>query len=98
MDALRFLENVRNGIQKRGRKELIAHLEGKHITKQQAILAKCYDCTGFYADRDRDCHCSTCPLYPYMPYNPNKYKVASAGKIRRSGGGRDAELSEERRV
>jgi Zn-finger protein len=32
------------------------------------IMAKCYDCTGFYKDGREDCNTPTCPLYPLMPY------------------------------
>ena len=44
--------------------------EGSHITRKQAILAKCYDCMGYYADfgLDKDCKVKDCPLYPYHPY------------------------------
>ena len=33
-----------------------------------AILAKCYDCMGGYADGRRNCGVNSCPLYKWMPY------------------------------
>jgi hypothetical protein len=56
------------GIVARGRKELIRHLGGKPLQRGQAILAKCYDCTGFYSDGKLDCLIPKCPLYGFMPY------------------------------
>jgi len=56
------------GMKARGRKELLVHLTGKPLQRGQAIPAKCYDCTGYYADGKVDCHMPMCPLYGYMPY------------------------------
>jgi len=66
-----------NGIKAKGRKEMIAHLEGERLTPRQMILAKCYDCMGYYSDgRGVDCTVPACPLYPIMPYciAGSKYK------------------------
>ena len=69
-----YLKAVKKGKKRQGRKHLIGHLEGKQLTPRQAIHAKCYDCTGFYDDGARDCASTTCPLWQYMPYNPNRVK------------------------
>jgi len=59
------------GLQGQGRKELIKHLEGGRLTVRQAMLAKCYDCMGFYGDGKVDCQIPACPVYMYMPYRDN---------------------------
>ena len=61
-----------------GKKEYVAHLQGKRITFKGAVLARCYECNGYYADGKEDCDVPTCPIYPYMPYNPNKQKQSSS--------------------
>jgi len=75
MDKEQFLVSVKNGKLKNGKNLLIAHLEGKTLSPLQAIRAWCYECMGFYDDGARDCESQTCPLHPYMPYNPNKRKA-----------------------
>ena len=62
------------GLSARGKKEILAHLEGNKLTLKQAVNAKCYDCMGFYADGKVDCEMPSCTLYPFMPYNPNRIK------------------------
>jgi hypothetical protein len=63
------LEQIENhGITAKGRQELIKHLKGQRLTFRQSILAKCYDCMGYYADGKMDCIVKDCPLYPFMPY------------------------------
>jgi hypothetical protein len=52
----------------KGRNEILKHLAGDRITQRQAIIAKCYDCMGFYADGRNDCGIESCSLYPYSPY------------------------------
>jgi len=56
----------------KGRGEYLKHLKGKKLTRQQAILAKCYDCMGFYLDRVYDCEDPKCPLYPYNFYKGDR--------------------------
>jgi hypothetical protein len=41
---------------------------GEKITRNQAILAKCYECCAGYVDGIRDCKLKGCPLYEYHPY------------------------------
>ncbi|MFA5346634.1 MAG: hypothetical protein WC294_00710 [Methanoregula sp.] len=41
---------------------------GAKLTRSRAMLAKCYDCMGFYVDGAGDCGCPDCPLYFWMPY------------------------------
>ena len=62
----------RHGKTARGKQELIKHLSGQRLTQRQAILAKCFDCCGGYADGRQDCRCTRCSLYPFMPFNPDR--------------------------
>lgn len=64
----------KHGKSARGQKELIKHIERHSLTLRQAVYAKCYDCTGFYADGKNDCCMPGCSLYPFMPYNANRVK------------------------
>jgi len=43
-------------------------INGKHITRKEAMLAKCYECMGYYQDCKQDCSGISCPLYQYYPY------------------------------
>lgn len=68
MDAAKKLSDVKAAKSFRGRKELMAFLSGKKITRTQAMTAYCYDCMGYYADGVGDCGCTLCPMHPFMPY------------------------------
>lgn len=57
-----------SGKQAKGRKELIAHMQGTALRLYQAVLAKCYDCKGGYVDGKCRCKIPACPLHPWMPY------------------------------
>jgi hypothetical protein len=70
----RFEDIEKHGLSARGRKEILAHLEGKKLTLKQAVLGKCYDCMGYYSDGKVDCEMKNCTLYPFMSYNPNRAK------------------------
>lgn len=61
-------EKVAEGVAATGKTELLRYLDGKTLTREEAILAMCYDCTGCYAEGKRDCKLPECPLYQYMPY------------------------------
>jgi len=56
----------------KGRGELIKHLKGEILTQRQAILAKCYDCTGYYSDSVKECDLLNCSLQPHNPYNKKR--------------------------
>ncbi|MDO9540408.1 MAG: hypothetical protein Q7J09_10470 [Methanocalculus sp.] len=53
---------------RKGRAEFIKFLRGEYSTQRELIIAKCFDCTGFYEDGAVDCGIVTCPLYKFMPY------------------------------
>ena len=44
------------------------HIDGKTITRKEAMLAKCYECMGFYQDGKQDCKGKSFPLYQFYPY------------------------------
>ena len=68
------------GMQVPGTRHLIRHLEGEIISRGQAMVAKCADCMGYYADGRRDCKIPECPMYHYMPYGEKK-GVKAMGKV-----------------
>jgi hypothetical protein len=41
---------------------------GEKLSSTEMILAKCFECTGFYGDGREDCTGTDCPLYGKMPY------------------------------
>jgi hypothetical protein len=51
-----------------GRELLSQYLNNEQIGRAEAVVAKCCDCMGYYADGLLDCENPTCPLYPWMPY------------------------------
>ena len=73
MDSIKDVQ--RFGIRAKGRTERIKFLEGKSLTRAEAMLANCYECTGGYADGARDCKIENCSMYHYMPYAKRKDKV-----------------------
>lgn len=82
-DNNRHIANIEEyGLQAQGKRELVAHLEGRDLTMKKAILSKCYDCNGYYSDGKTDCRSPRCPLYPFMPY-----REGGPRKIREGGGG-----------
>lgn len=50
-----------------GRKELLKFLKGGKITRNDSIMANCYECMGYYIDGRADCEKYDCPFYPYSP-------------------------------
>ncbi len=52
----------------KGRNELLNHLNGKILSRSQAMRAKCYECMGYYADGRLDCKILDCPLYFFNFY------------------------------
>ena len=61
----------------KGRAELLKHRSGKKLSYKQAVLAKCNECMGFYADGKLDCQIPDCPLYGFMPYRNKATKTDS---------------------
>ena len=78
MDSIKDIQDF--GIRAKGRAERIKFLEGKQLTRAEAILAHCYSCMGNYDGGARDCEIETCSLYLYMPYRKNKNHKARTEK------------------
>ena len=49
-------------------------LDGKPLTRKQAVLAQCYVCNG-EEEGGEDCLGESCPLYQYFPYRGKKKPV-----------------------
>jgi hypothetical protein len=77
MNTKRIHEIKQHGKTARGKKELIKYLAGGKLTPKQAIQAKCFDCTGYFADGRNDCRMTKCSLYPFMAFNSDKSKRTS---------------------
>lgn len=88
-----WLASVKKGKSRKGKRDLVNHLTGKPLTPKQAIAAFCYECSGFYSDAVPDCKNETCPLYQYMPYNPNRIKGGKGQQSNPEVGDQDEELS-----
>ena len=73
-----ILESAKSGRRKMGRTFLIRHLEGKRLTQQQAIRAKCYDCDGM--GETGKCDIETCSLYPYSPFASKSASTSTPGE------------------
>jgi len=74
--AQRLCDIKRYGIAAQGRAELNAHVKGKHLTRDKAIRAFCYDCMGYFEDGKADCKQIDCPLYRFMPYKMSNNVLA----------------------
>lgn len=53
----------------RGKALLNRHLNGERLTRNEAIIAKCYDCEGGYPEGIQKCTITQCPLNAYNPYS-----------------------------
>lgn len=82
--AMEVLDDIeKHGVLAKGKKELIKHIHGDRLTIREMVIAKCYDCIGYYSDgRGTDCEIPECSLYPIMPYRKQgeKYVGKSGGK------------------
>lgn len=58
--------SAKRGKHRAGRKDLIKHLEGKRLTRQEAIKAKCFDCNGM--GESGICDLKGCSLLPYSQF------------------------------
>jgi len=82
MTDLSLTETIKtNGKRAKGKSDLIRHLEGDKLSFKRAIHAKCYECMGYCIDGLIDCTLTDCPLYPFMPYNPNRIKRNRKNKV-----------------
>ena len=77
-----ILRSAKSGKSRAGKRELIKHLEGIRLTRQQAIRAQCYDCNGM--GDSGDCDIETCPLIPFSLFNRQKRHFSRAGKAKKA--------------
>jgi GTP-binding protein EngB required for normal cell division len=66
LDAEYYRKSVLSGKSRVGKSQLLAHLDGKRLTRAQAIKAKCYDCNGM--GELNVCEIKTCPLFGYSQF------------------------------
>lgn len=78
MDREAYLRSVEAGVSARGRTHLLRFLKGERITLGEAVMAYCYDCTGFLDEGRRDCENDMCALHPFMLYNPNRQRAVAS--------------------
>ena len=72
----------------KGKEELLKHLKVERLTMRQAVIAKCYDCAGYYQDGKKDCEDPECPIHPFMPYREGgvrKLKAVSDEQRKEAG-------------
>lgn len=50
-----------------GKSHYLKHLKGEHLTRDEAIQAKCYECT--CGEDAEPCNAITCPLHKYCQWN-----------------------------
>jgi hypothetical protein len=50
-----------------GGREYQKHLEGGKLTRKEAMLAHCYECSNAY-ESEKDCKLPKCPMYGFQPY------------------------------
>jgi len=62
-------QEIADELVNQGKQELSKHLNGEKLTKEQAILAKCYTCVVSYTDGKKYCKVESCALYPFSPYH-----------------------------
>jgi len=85
MDMELVKEIEKYGKESPGKKYYLRLLKGECLTMKQAILAKCFDCCGFYVDGKLDCTVVDCSLYPFMPYRKDKQKKKRTERQREAG-------------
>ena len=60
---------LKHGATSAGKTHYLKYLNGKKLTRNQAILAKCFECSGYYADGRSACEITDCPIWPWAPYS-----------------------------
>jgi len=69
LDLPNGLQNAKDS---RGKSLLQKMYQGKKLTRPEAVIAKCCECSGYYIDGRLDCEMPKCPLYDFMPYRSKK--------------------------
>jgi len=70
-----YIHKVKRWKKKAGKAHYIRFLEGKNLTRDEAIQARCYDCV---CGEDTElCLSTTCSLVLFCPWNKPKKATAS---------------------
>jgi len=69
-DKSKIIANVNEWPRHAGKKDYLNFLEGKRITRDQAIRAKCYECV--QGEDVSICTIPKCPLTLFCPWNKVK--------------------------
>lgn len=64
------LQRLQHAPKRKGMAQLKKYLAGEALSLKNAVLAKCNECCGNYVDGAVNCGIVTCPLYPFMPFQP----------------------------
>lgn len=70
-----------HGVTSRGKTQMLRHLNGDKLTRNQSISAKCFDCMGWYQDGRLDCRMPNCPLFPFRSYKEASKPVLKSPDI-----------------
>jgi hypothetical protein len=65
----------------RGNTQLQRHLDGKKLTRSQAVNAKCSDCMCNFEDGLVSCEIPSCPLFPFMVYRKKSPRTPKIDQI-----------------
>jgi hypothetical protein len=71
------------GLEARGKKHLLRHLDGQKLSRKAAMESHCYQCMGYFIDGRADCGIPTCSLFDYRPFKDAQKPVLSPPAIRR---------------
>jgi len=73
------IKNVKKWPKKAGKAELLRHLNGERLTRDEAIHAKCFDCVG--GEDTEPCLSVICPLQGFCQWNKPKKATVSKANI-----------------
>lgn len=68
-----IIENVKKWPRHAGKNDFMNFLAGKHLTRNQAIRATCYECVG--GEDTSPCTIPNCSLTLYCPWNKKGHNV-----------------------
>lgn len=63
------IRNVTSWPRRVGKAELLKHMTGERLTRDEAIRAKCFDCVCGGDDKPDRCTVIQCALTAYCPWN-----------------------------
>lgn len=83
------IESIQKSPKCSGKTELLNHMDGKLISRAQAMKAKCFECCNGFIDGRVDCGICDCPLYAWMPYRVSRPTVVRRQKKQAPDSGLD---------